>query len=195
MNRDRWLHLVCFIGVVSGLALAQGKPSTAEQKRTVRVGIAAMSNRSGRQASPEWERDQLVRELQRERTSRKSDVVLEPVSLDAASREDARQEAARKNCEYFVLTTMVDPGRGPQISGAPDGRAPAPIIVGNAQRGRTLVIDYSMLEVGDFRTISEGTATASVDGNGDTRAADEAMRMTAHRVASELRKQGPPRID
>lgn len=195
MKRDRWLHLLCFIVVVSGRALAQDKPSTPEQKRTVRVGIAVMSNRSGRRASPEWERDQLVRELQRERTSRKSDVVIEAVPLDAASKEDARPEAAQKNCEYFVLTAMVDPGRGPGISGGPDGRAPAPIILGNAQRGRTLAIDYSMVEVGDFRTISEGTATASVDENGDTRAADEAMRLTAHRVASELRKQGPPRID
>lgn len=195
MNLHRALHVVCFSVVVSAVAFAQVRPSTPEQKRTVRVGIAAMSNRSGRQANPEWERDQLVRELQRERTSRKSEVVIEPVSLDAASREDARQEAAQKNCEYLVLTTMVDPGHGPGISGGPDGRAPAPIIVGNAQRGRTLAIDYSMLEVGDFRTISEGTSTASVDENGDTRAADEAMRMTAHRVANELRKQGPPRID
>lgn len=193
MKRHRWLYLLCLSVIGSGMAFAQDKPSTPE-KRTVRVGIAVMSNRSGRQASPEWERDQLLRELQRERTNRKSDVVIEPVSLDAASREDARQEAAQKNCEYLVLTTMVDPGRGPGISGGPDGRAPAPIIIGNAPRGRTLAIDYSILEVSDSRTIAEGTSTASVDENGDTRAADEAMRLTAHHVASELRKQGP-RID
>ena len=154
-----------------------------------------MSNRSGRQVTPTWERDQLLRELQRVRINRKSDIVIQAVSLDAASKDDARQEAGQKNCEFVVLTTMVDPGRGPGISGGPDGRAPAPVILGNAKPGRILAIDYSILEVGDFRTISEGTSTATVDETGDLRAADEAMRLTAHSVASELRKQHLPRIE
>jgi hypothetical protein len=156
-------------------------PPAADQKHTIRVGIAVMTNRSGRQASPIWERDQLVRELQRKRTDRKSSIVIEAVSFDASSREDAGQEAAQKNCEYLVLTTMVDPRRGPGISGGPDGIAPPPVIV-----------DFVILGVSDQRTLAEGTSTASVEENNDTRAADEAMRMTAHRVASELRKDHPP---
>ena len=167
-------------------------PPAADQKHTIRVGIAAMTNRSGRQASPIWERDQLVRELQRKRTDRKSSIVIEAVSLDASSREDAGQEAAQKNCDYLVLTTMVDPRRGPGISGGLDGIAPPPVIVGNAKPGQILAIDFVILGVSDQRTLAEGTSTASVEENNDTRAADEAMRMTAHRVASELRKDHPP---
>jgi hypothetical protein len=167
----------------------------ADQKHTIRVGIAVMTNRSGRQASPIWERDQLVRELQRKRTDRKSSIVIEAVSLDASSREHAGSEAAQKNCEYLVLTTMVDPRRGPGISGGPDGIAPPPVIVGNAKPGQILAVDFVILGISDQRTLAEGTSTASVEENNDTRAADEAMRMTAHRVASELRKDHPPNID
>jgi hypothetical protein len=170
-------------------------PSTAGQKRTIRVGIAVMLNRSGRQANPTWERDQLVRELRRKRTDRKSSIVLDTVPLQASSKEDAGAEAAQKNCDYLVLTTMVDPRRGTGISEGPDGVAPAPVMIGNAQSGQTLAIDSAIIEVSDQRTIAQGTSTATVEENNETRAADEAMRMIAHRVVSELRKDRPPTID
>lgn len=188
----------CFVAqatALPGFSPQNSNPQAADQKQTIRVGIAAMANRSGRQANPVWERDQLLRELQRKRTDRKSSIVLEAVSLDSSSREDAGGEAAQKNCDYLVLTTMVDPRRGPGISGGPDGIAPPPVIVGNAKPGQILAIDFVILGVSDQRTVAEGTATASVEENNDTRAADEAMRMTAHRVASELRKDHPPKID
>jgi hypothetical protein len=171
------------------------KPAPSDPRRTLRVGIALMTNRSGRQASPTWERDQLVRELERKRTERESSVILEVVPLQASSREDARTEAAQKNCEYLVLTTMVDPARGPAISGCSDQVTPAPVIVGNAKPSQILAVDFVILEVGDFRTLAEGTSTASVEHNNDTRSADEAMRLTAHRVATELRKDHPTHID
>lgn len=173
----------------------QGGPSAAGQRRTIRVGVAVMTNRSGRQTSPVWERDQLVRELQRKRTDRKSSVILEAVPLQSASKEDAGAEAAQKNCEYLVLTTMVDPRRAPGMSGGPDGVGPAPVILGNSKPGQILAIDFAVLEVPDLRSFAEGTSTASVEENNDTRAADDAMRMTAHRVASELRKDRPTQID
>ena len=175
-----------------GSSPQKSNPPPLIKNSTIRVGIAVMTNRSGRQASPIWERDQLMRELQRKRTDRKSSIVIDAVSLDASSREDAGQEAAQKNCEYLVLTTMVDPRRGPGISTGPDGIAPPPVIVGNARPGQILAIDFVILSVSDQRTLAEGTSTASVEENNDTRAADEAMRMTAHRVASELRKDHPP---
>ena len=112
------------------------KPAPSDQRRTVRVGIALMTNRSGRQASPSWERDQLVRELEHKRTDRKSSVIFEVVTLQASSQQDAGAEAAQKNCKYLVLTTMVDPGRGPAISGSPDGVSPAPVILGDRKSTR-----------------------------------------------------------
>jgi ABC-type uncharacterized transport system auxiliary subunit len=69
------------------------------------------------------------------------------------------------------------------------------VILGIAKPGQILAIDFVILEVSDFQTLAEGTSTASVEQNNDTRAADEAMRLTAHRVATELRKDRPRNID
>jgi hypothetical protein len=56
-------------------------------------------------------------------------------------------------------------------------------------------MDFTILEVGTARTLAEGTSTAPVEDNNDIRAADEAMRLVALRVASELRKDRPPSFD
>jgi hypothetical protein len=116
----RSLFIVVLI-VVGAFAQSSSNPSTPDQKHTVRVGVAATENRSSRQIIPTWERDQLVRELQRLRINRNSEIVLEVVSLDATAREDASSEAEQKSCRYFVLTTLLNPSRGPAISGGPDG--------------------------------------------------------------------------
>ena len=197
MGWERGLYIVLSGALVAGAAFPQtsNKRSTADQRRTVRVGIAVMTNRSRRTAMPAWERNQLMRELQRLRADRKSSIVLEAVALEATSREDASPEAEKKGCQFFVLTTLLDPSRGPGISGGPDGVQPAPVIIGNANPNHTLAIDFTILEVGTPRTLAEGTSTAPVEDNNDIRAADEAMRLVAHRVASELRKDRPPSFD
>ena len=179
----------------AGFAQTSNKPSTADQKHTIRVGIAATMNRSNRQIIPTWERDQLVRELQRLGADRKSMIVLEAVSLETTAREDASTEAEKKGCQYFVLTTLLNPSRGPGISGGPDGSQRAPVLIGNTNPTKTVAMNFTILEVGNARTVAEGTATAPVEGNNDSRAADETMRFVAHRVASELRSSPPPRLD
>ena len=197
MRSDRVLYLVLSGALINGVAFAQtsnNNASAADQKHT-RVGIAAIANRSRRQGIPVWERDQLIRELQRLRVYRKSPIVLEAVALEASSREDASAEAERKGCRYFVLATLLDPGHGPSISGGPDGVQPAPVVIGNTKSNQMLAVSFPLLEVGGARTLAEGTTTARVEDGNDIRAADEAMRFVAHRVASELRKDRPPSPD
>src|SRR3954462_13049584 len=80
----------------AGFAQTSNKPSTADPKRTIRIGIAAPMNRSNRQITSAWERDQLVRELQRLRADRKSTIVLEAVALDATGHDEASAEAEKK---------------------------------------------------------------------------------------------------
>jgi hypothetical protein len=190
MRLGRGLCVVLSGALAAGSTFAQtgSKPSTADQKQVVRVGIAPTTNRSRHQVIPTWERDQLMRELQRLRADRKSSIILQAVSLEATSREDASAEANQKDCQYLVLTTVLDPSHGPGISGGPDGVQPAPVIIGNTNSYQTLAIDYTILEVSSARTLATGTAAAPVESNNDTRASDEAMRLVAHRVASELRK-------
>ena len=194
MNWQRWCCLG-WLGIsIAGAAIAQSKP-TADQKRTIRVGIALMENRSGRPVTRDWDRDQLVRDLQRVRNDRKSSIILEVVPLEAASQEAAGAEARQKNRQYFVLTTMVDPRRESGISAGPDGIARAPVIVGNSRLEQMVAIEFLILDASDLRKVADGTSTAPVEENNDIRAADEAMQMTARRVASELRKEHPPTID
>lgn len=179
-----------------GASLTQtSKPSADNQKQTIRIGIAATMNRSNRQIIPTWERDQLVRELQHLRNDRKSMIVLDVVPLEATAREDASPEAEKKGCEYFVLTTLLNPSHGPGISAGPDGAQQAPVVIGNTSANKTLAMSYTILEVSTARTVAEGTATAPVQDNNDIRAADEAMRFVAHRVASEVRSSGAPSIN
>ena len=184
--------LIVLSGVlVAGAAFAQSDSNSpaADQKRTIRVGIAPMQNRSSRQVIPTWERDQLMRELQRLRTDRKSSVILEAVSLEATSREDASPEADKKGCQYLVLTALLDPSGGPSISGGPDGSQRSPILLGNTNPHQTVAVTFTILELGSARTLTEGTTAAPVEDHNDTRAADEAMRLVARRVASELRNR------
>jgi hypothetical protein len=178
-----------------GAGFTQTNSSAQNQKQTIRVGIAATMNRSNRQIIPTWERDQLVRELQRLGNQRKSTIVIEPVSLEATAREDATPEAEKKGCQYFVLTTLLNPSHGPGISGGPDGSQRAPVLIGNTNPNKSLAMNFVILEVGNARTVAEGTATAAVVDSNAVRAADDAVRFVAHRVASELRSSSVPKID
>jgi len=186
--------MLVVLSLGAGFAQTSNKPSTPDQKRTIRIGIAATMNRSNRQITPAWERDQLVRELQRLRADRKSIIVLEAVALEATGHDKASAEAEKKGCEYFVLTTLLNPSRGPGISGGPDGSQRSPVVIGNGNVSRMIAMDFTILEVGTARTVAEG-ATALVEGNNDTRAADDTMRFVAHRVATELRSSHPPSFE
>src|SRR5579871_6236343 len=127
MKRSYEFQIFLLLIAVAAASLAQSNPSPSQQ--TVRIGVAVTANRSGRQTSPIWERDQLIRELQRLGKNRKSSVVIEAVALDASKREDAATEAEKKNCQYFVLTSTVHARQGPGVSGGPDGIAPAPVMI------------------------------------------------------------------
>src|SRR2546430_16165376 len=110
-------RLLLAVALLTTLIAAQtgGAPQKSppdQQGGVVRVGVALMTNQSRRAVSPKWERDQLVRELRSFRTDRKSSIVIESVPLDATSRQDAGPEAAKKDCQYFVITTLLDVGHG-----------------------------------------------------------------------------------
>lgn len=190
-------YRLCFplMLVISCFGAGFTQTNSSAEKQTTRVGIAATMNRSNRQIIPTWERDQLVRELQRLGKQRKSTIVIEAVSLEATAREDAIPEAEKKGCQYFVLTTLLNPSHGPGISGGPDGSQRAPVLIGNVDPNQTMAMNFVILEVGSARTVAEGTATAPVVDGNDVRAADDTMRFVAHRVASELRSSSVPKID
>lgn len=194
------MSLSFFVVLFAALATGQtsGNPQKAapdQQIRTVKVGIALMTNQSLRAVSPTWERNQLVQSLSRLRKDRKSPVVIDAIPLESNSREDAGAEAARQDCQYFVLTTLLDERRDQGVFVGPGGLQPPPITIGSVHPYRRIAMNFRVFDVGAFRTLAEGSAGAPNDDQDDTRAADEAMRITALRVASEIRKERPPSID
>src|SRR6476660_8693412 len=90
------VSLIVLVLVAVAAAQANGKAP-----RTVKVGIALMTNPSARALNPTWERNQLVQSLRRLRTSKKSNIANEVVPLESSSRGDAGKEAAGKDCHYF----------------------------------------------------------------------------------------------
>jgi hypothetical protein len=189
MHFSRGLACVVLIPpILVSLASAQSDKNAAI---TVKVGIARITNQSARSLSPTRERDQLVQSLHS--ATKKSNVVIEAVPLEASSRNDAGEEAANKDCRYFVLTTVVDVR--PSIQLGPGGiQAPA-VAIGNAAPTRSLTITFTIFEVGEFRPLADGTTSIPDRDGNDLAVADEAMRTTALRVASEIRKDRPARID
>jgi hypothetical protein len=184
------VSLIVLVLVAVAAAQANGKA-----QRTVKVGIALMTNQSARALSPTWERNQLVQSLRRLRTNKKSTIAIEVVPLESSSREDAGKEAARKDCHYFVLTSVVDFGRPGGILVGPGGIQPAPVTLGNMDPTRNLTMNFTILEVGAFRGLADGTTSLPERDGNDLEAADEAMRTTALRIAAEIRKDRPPNID
>ena len=195
MSHRAFLLIVIFSLCVSAASTQSAKAPDTNRKQTIRIGVALTTNRSGRQLIPAWERDQLVRELKRLQSDRKSTLVLEAVPLESSDREAAATEAEKKDCQFFVLTTLLNPANGPGISGGPDGTQRSPVLLGNTNPNKSLAMNFTLLEVGTAGTVAEGTTTAPVEGNNDIRAADDTMRFVAHRVATELRGHRAPTIN
>src|SRR5579872_7002221 len=96
----RTFLLILFLSLWVSPALTQSsKVPEANKTQTIRIGVALTTNRSGRQVIPTWERDQLVRELKRLQSDRKSTIILEAVPLETSDREDAATEAEKKDCQ------------------------------------------------------------------------------------------------
>lgn len=171
-----------------------GPASPKQAPPVVRLGVAMVQNQSRRIVSPKWERDQLVRDLNALRKGKKGEVQIEAVALEAYTRDDALLEAAKKNCRFVVVTLLLDVATGRGISLGVDGVHVTPTIIGNADPSHRVAMDFAVLEEGRHSPMVEGRAIApdSDTTQTDESAVNEADRVTALRVASEIRKPRPP---
>jgi hypothetical protein len=172
-------------------------PSTAEtskaDEKVVHLCAATPMNLSRRMVDAKWARNMLLRELKFQRKQKHSPVVIESIGLDAQQREEALAEAQDKNCDYIVLTTVIDPV-GPGRIGTtvgPNGIEQRPQIIGNDDPNQQLAMKFSLLRPGSPRPLAEGVSTSPDAGDDDTAASTDAMRVVASRVAGEIRK---PRV-
>lgn len=162
-------------------------------EKVVHLCAATPMNLSKRMVDTKWARNMLLRELKFQRKEKHSPVVIESIGLDAQQREDALAEAQDKNCDYIVLTTVIDPV-GPGRFGTtvgPTGLEQRPQIIGNDDPRQQLAVKFSLLRPGSPRPLAEGVSASPDAGNDDNAASTDAMRVVASRVAGEIRK---PRV-
>jgi hypothetical protein len=185
------------ISAVPLLLLFCSLPSLAQtsssEPRVVQLCAATPMNLSKRLVDTKWARNMLLRELKFERKDKHSPVVIESTALDSQQREDALDEAKDKNCEYILLTTVMDPvgpGRfGPAVG--PAGIEQRPQIIGNVDPRQQLALTFKLLRPGSPRPVAEGVSASPAGDDNDNAASTDAMRSVAARVAGEIRK---PRV-
>jgi hypothetical protein len=172
-------------------------PGAAETSKTdekvVQLCAATPMNLSKRIVDTKWARNMLLRELKFQRKEKHSAVVIESTGLDAQQREDALAEAQDKNCDYIVLTTVMDPV-GPGRFGTtvgPAGIEQRPQVMGNDDPNQLLAVKFSLLRPGSPGPLAEGVSVSPNADDAATTASTDAMRVVASRVAGEIRK---PRV-
>ena len=170
------------------LAHAQDKPAP------VRVCVAALKNTSRHIVSPIWQRNQLVRAL--ERTNKSKEVKkgkapkIESVSLDSSGEADSMVQ--EKNCEYVLytdLTEVLQAGR-PEVSLPPPGAVQVGTNMGDARAYppdyHSATVNYRLMRAGNFKPWAEGMVNAD-DALAEDVLVSQLMDQVANRVVREIR--------
>ena len=170
------------------LAHAQDKPAP------VRVCVAALKNTSRHIVSPIWQRNQLVRAL--ERTNKSKEVKkgkapkIETVSLDSSGEADSMVQ--EKNCEYVLytdLTEVLQAGR-PEVSLPPPGAVQVGTNMGDARPYppdyHSATVNYRLMRAGNFKPWAEGMVNAD-DALAEDVLVSQLMDQVANRVVREIR--------
>lgn len=184
--------------VLCALSVAQDKSSKEEAKenskdeKVIHVGVAVPANQSRRIVDTNWAKQQLVREIRALRKEKHSPILIEPVALESRDREDALEEAAKKDCDYVVTTLVVDPLVPGEVMVGPGGLPRSPQIIGNANPQENIAVRFVLSRLGSGRNLAEGMAASPAGDNEATSATTDAMRIVATRVAHELRRERVP---
>ncbi|HTM89139.1 MAG TPA: hypothetical protein VL155_13115, partial [Terriglobales bacterium] len=157
----RILSLVVLALLIT-LVHAQDKPVP------VRVCVAALKNNSRHIVSPIWQRNQLVRAL--ERTNKSKEVKkgkapkIETVSLDSSGEADST--VREKNCEYVLYTDLTEVFQTdrPSVSLPPPGAVQVGTNMGDPRAYppdyRSATVNYRLMRAGNFRPWAEGMVNA-----------------------------------
>ncbi len=178
--------------ICSALASAQ----QANEKPTIRVGIASPDNLSRAMFSASFERDQMVRDINSESSGdKKAPAKIEAVALDGSTLDQVADEVRQKNCQYVVLTSaseQIGVASYDSAAGIPNPMKPSPSPDAGPGGGKVLGVKYSINLVGQPGVLSHGSilAEGGDDGFGQS-AVQTAFRETATRIRNEVKKMKP----
>ncbi|HJS99966.1 MAG TPA: hypothetical protein VJ756_12820 [Terriglobales bacterium] len=166
-----------------------------EKQAAVRICVATLENTSRHIVNPAWERNQLVRAL--ERTNKSKEVKkgkapkIETVALDSSGEADTT--VREKNCDFVLYTNLTEVLQGdrPEVSVPPPGAVQVGTGVGDSRAYppdyHSATVNYRLVRVGNFKPWAEGMV------NGDAQLSEDMlvsqlMDQIANRVVVEIRK-------
>jgi len=182
--------------LILAIAAAWGQEPAA--KPTVLVGIADPANLSRATFQPDWERDQMVRDINSQSArDKKAPSKIQAVPLRGSTLEEVAEEARGQNCRFIVLTSASETIGAvgyDSAAGIPDPMKPAPDP--NPGAARVLGVKYSISRVGEPGVVSHGAILAQGTGDGFGQSAlQEAFRDVSMRIVSEIKKQKVPPLN
>jgi hypothetical protein len=165
-----------------------------EKPKPVRVCVATLANRSQHIVSPAWQREQLIKAL--ERTNKNKDVKkgkapkIEPVALESSGEPDST--VREKDCRFVLYTDLVEvfqPGQ-PSVSVPPPGAIQVGTAMGDPRAYppdyQSATVNYRLMRSGNIKPSSEGILSAQ-DALPEETLVSQLMDQVANRVVSEIR--------
>lgn len=180
-----------FVLFASLIACAQQAPS---EKPTIIIGVASPTNESRAMFQADWQRDQMVRDINNQSAhDKKSPATIQAVALHGSTLEEVGEEARSQNCSYIVLTTAsenIGVAGYDSAPGVPNPMKPAPNT--NPGAAKVLGVKYSISRIGEPGPVSHGSILAQGMGDGFGQSAIQgAFRDVATRIFNEVKKQKP----
>lgn len=166
-----------------------------EKPAPVRICVGMLENTSRNFVNPAWEREQLVRAL--ERTNKSKEVKkgkapkIETVALESSGEPDTT--VREKNCDFVLytnLTEVLQAGR-PAVSVPPPGAIQVGTGMGDPRAYpedyHSATVNYRLMRPGNLKPWADGIVTADNALPEDT-LVSQLMDQIANRVAAEVRK-------
>jgi hypothetical protein len=168
------------------------------QENAVYVGVAVMQNYAGRSVPGNVAQDRLIKAINQIKPDKKTHLKVQAVALNAASDEEALQEAAQKKCQYAVFTKLTElrSGNDPYqhqagtIETNPDSQW-------SSRTGPGRDMDPEFRATVDYKlTNTAGMAISgapfSTQGTGETETVSQIMGRIALQVVDQIKKGAAP---
>lgn len=168
----------------------------AQEKPTpVRICVGTLENTSRNIVNPAWERDQLVKALERSNKSKEvkkgKAPKIETVTLESSGEADTM--VREKNCDFVLYTNLAEVFQADRstVSVPPPGAIQVGTGMGDPRAYppdyHSATVNYRLMRPGNLKPWTEGMVTADNALPEDT-LVSQLMDQIANRVVAEIRK-------
>ena len=167
------------------------------QENAVYVGVAVMQNYAGRSVPGNVEQDRLIKAINQIKPDKKTHLKVQAIALNAASDEDALQEATEKKCQYVVFTRLTElrTGNDPyQHQAGTIETSPNSQWSNRSAEGRAVdpeyraTVNYQLFRNGSIMSSSP----VSTQGTGDIETVSQIMSRIALKIVDQIKNGSVP---